>query len=109
VNVALITVPYDSGHHGQRFGAGPQAILDAGLAGRLERCGHRGAVCRAVAAEVRATAAGGAFPIVIAARLSLAGMTVSAYDPALDRDAAVPEAVADLLVECLATMDGRHA
>jgi hypothetical protein len=36
-------------------------------------------------------------------------MTVSAYDPALDRDAAVPEAVADLLVECLATMDGCHA
>jgi arginase len=45
----------------------------------------------------------------VAVLLPLAGMTVSAYDPALDRDAAVPEAVADLLVECLATMDGCHA
>lgn len=280
MNVALITAPYDSGHHGRRFGAGPGAILDAGLAGRLERCGHRVAVedigevgdpfaaeiatgfavCRAVAARVRTAAARGAFPIVIAGNclttvgavageaadavmwfdqhgdfntpetsaygfldgmalacvvgrcwrpmtasvdgfrpvpedrtvlvdardldpdelvllgrsaitrvatdgaagaaqtlrdrgtrschlhldldvhdpadlrvnqyaapggptraalreavcrvavlLPLAGMTVSAYDPALDRDAAVPEAVADLLVECLATMDGCHA
>jgi arginase len=38
--IALITVPYDSGHRGRRMGAGPLRILEAGAIDRLERAGH---------------------------------------------------------------------
>src|SRR4051812_9015144 len=35
----LIAVPYDSGRRGERMGAGPLRLLDAGLASRLEAAG----------------------------------------------------------------------
>ena len=41
MQVELIAVPYDSGRHGQRMGAGPAHLLQAGLGTRLESAGHR--------------------------------------------------------------------
>ena len=39
--IALIVVPYDSGMRGARMGAGPEALLEAGLEGRLTDNGHQ--------------------------------------------------------------------
>ncbi|WP_433730748.1 arginase family protein [Actinoplanes sp. CA-051413] len=38
--IRLLEVPYDSGHHGQRMGAGPSALVEAGAAQRLRDRGH---------------------------------------------------------------------
>src|SRR5690606_9880190 len=38
--VDLVTVPYDSGRRGHRMGAGPQALLKAGLMQKLRAGGH---------------------------------------------------------------------
>ena len=38
--VSLIIVPYDSGVRGARMGAGPEALLEGGLEGRLTDKGH---------------------------------------------------------------------
>ena len=38
--IRLLEVPYDSGHHGQRMGAGPSALVKAGAAQRLRDRGH---------------------------------------------------------------------
>jgi len=40
MDVSLIAVPYDSAHRGERMGAGPLALLDAGLERRLTSRGH---------------------------------------------------------------------
>jgi arginase len=40
VQVQLIAVPYDSGRRGERMGAGPERLLQAGLASRLAKAGH---------------------------------------------------------------------
>lgn len=40
VPIDLVTVPYDSGRRGWRMGAGPQALLRAGLMQRLRAAGH---------------------------------------------------------------------
>ena len=40
VSVSLIAVPYDSGQRGVRMGAGPEALLQAGLRAALVRDGH---------------------------------------------------------------------
>ncbi len=40
-SISLITVPYDSGRRAQRMGAGPLALIDAGVIGRLEGEGNR--------------------------------------------------------------------
>jgi arginase len=40
VNVSIIAVPYDSGQRGVRMGAGPEALLQAGLGAALVRDGH---------------------------------------------------------------------
>lgn len=40
MNVQLLAVPYDSGHRGARMGAGPEALLDAGLEDALRDNGH---------------------------------------------------------------------
>ena len=40
MNVQLLAVPYDSGHRGARMGAGPEALLNAGLEGVLTAKGH---------------------------------------------------------------------
>lgn len=85
MRVALILVPYDSGRRGERLGAGPLRLLDAGLERRLTAAGHEVrvqvaeppadawpaeigtafALARAVSVLVREAAAGGAFPLVL--------------------------------------------
>src|SRR6266566_2892268 len=41
MDVQLLAVPYDSGNRGARMGAGPEALLDAGLERALREQGHR--------------------------------------------------------------------
>lgn len=40
MQVALLAVPYDSGHRGLRMGTGPEHLVTGGLPERLERAGH---------------------------------------------------------------------
>jgi arginase len=44
MRILLITVPYDSGRRGERLGAGPSRLLDAGLERRLAAAGHQTSV-----------------------------------------------------------------
>jgi arginase len=41
MEVQLLAVPYDSGNHRARMGAGPEALLDAGLERSLREKGHQ--------------------------------------------------------------------
>lgn len=41
MEIQLLAVPYDSGHRGARMGAGPEALLNAGLEHALHENGHR--------------------------------------------------------------------
>jgi arginase len=41
MDIELFLIPYDSARRGERMGAGPQALIDAGFAARLEQHGHR--------------------------------------------------------------------
>jgi arginase len=96
VNIDLLLVPYDSGHRGWRMGAGPAALLSAGLPAALERAGHR-ARTRTVEAEgerrgeagtafelmaalssaVRESRRAGSFPLVLAGNCNTAVGTVA--------------------------------
>ena len=40
MNIQLLAVPYDSGNHRMRMGAGPEALLEAGLERALKEKGH---------------------------------------------------------------------
>jgi len=40
MNIDVLVVPYDSAKRSERMGAGPQALIDAGLVARLEGKGH---------------------------------------------------------------------
>jgi arginase len=99
--VALIQVPYHLGHERLGMGAGPDALVDAGLAGTLADAGHdvevvRVArtgeaaneiaasfeVLRAVAAEAGAAVRRGAFPLALAGNC----MTSIALVAAVARD-----------------------
>lgn len=40
MRIQILAVPYDSGHHRLRMGAGPEALLRAGLEDALRRNGH---------------------------------------------------------------------
>ena len=40
MNIDVLVVPYDSAKRSERMGAGPQALMDAGLISRLEARGH---------------------------------------------------------------------
>ena len=80
--ISVLTVPYDSGFHGTRMGAGPAALLASGVLGSLEgrhtmtefvaAPGTRGEVASAfeiqrwLAAQVVAARGAGAFPLVLA-------------------------------------------
>ncbi len=86
MNITVILAPYDSGHYRSGFGSGPDAILAAGLVEALTAEGHdiavedigkvgdaqereiatTFAVCRAVAAKVKAARDNARFPIVLA-------------------------------------------
>ena len=85
MRIALIAVPYDSARRGERMGAGPARLLDAGLEQRLTQAGHHVTVqvveapstswraeirtafdlAAAVADRVRAAVADGARPLVL--------------------------------------------
>src|SRR5436309_2130353 len=52
MDIAIITVPYDSGLRNERMGRGPGCILEAGFAERLADDGHRVSVS---AIETRTT------------------------------------------------------
>jgi arginase len=85
MRVALIAAPYDSGRRGERLGAGPERLLDAGLERRLTAAGHEVrvhvadpagnawraeigttfALARAVAMLVRDAVAEDAFPLIL--------------------------------------------
>ena len=41
MDIELFLVPYDSGHRGERMGAGPEALVGRGLPAHLEQLGHR--------------------------------------------------------------------
>jgi arginase len=86
VNVALLLIPYDSAQRGARMGAGPERLVEAGLADALARRGHdvgittvepradawRAEVATAfqlagaIADAVRDARAAGRFPLVLA-------------------------------------------
>ena len=40
MEIQILAVPYDSGHRGLRMGAGPEALLKAGLVDALREAGH---------------------------------------------------------------------
>jgi arginase len=99
--VALVVVPYDSGHRGVRMGGGPQHLLEAGLGRALEEEGHAVRVieiettlepaaeiavtfdlARSIAAAVAEARAEGAFPLVLAGGCFSAIGTLAGLDPA---------------------------
>jgi len=41
MEIQLLAVPYDSGNRGARMGAGPEALLDAGISEALQKDGHQ--------------------------------------------------------------------
>ena len=41
MDIDILLIPYDSARRGARMGAGPEALVAAGLPARLERLGHR--------------------------------------------------------------------
>src|SRR5436190_8624470 len=41
MEIQLLAVPYDSGNRGARMGAGPEALIDAGLQNVLRKRGHQ--------------------------------------------------------------------
>ena len=41
MEIQLLAVPYDSGNRGARMGAGPEALIDAGLPDALRALGHK--------------------------------------------------------------------
>lgn len=85
MKLTIVLASYDSGHHRSGFGAGPEALIAAGLADHLRAQGHDVrvedigrvgdaqereiatgfAVCSAVATKVRAARDDGRFPIVL--------------------------------------------
>lgn len=97
MNVHVFVVPYDSGMHGVRMGAGPAHLWNAGIAKELEAAGHQvqleqidpveGAplaeirtafeLMRALANGVRAARAEGSFPIVLAGNCNTAVGTLA--------------------------------
>jgi arginase len=76
VHVELIAVPYDSGRQGQRMGAGPAHLLQAGLGTRLEDAGHR--------VHIRTLdLPPGSWPAEIRAAFDLAGAVARAVDESI--------------------------
>lgn len=100
MRVELIAVPYDSGHRGERMGAGPEHLLHAGLPARLSAAGHVVGVrvveapgswhsevrtafelAGLIAAQVRDSRSAGAFPLVLSGNCLPAALgTVAALE-----------------------------
>jgi arginase len=92
MHVDLIVVPFDSAQRGVRMGAGPEALLAAGLPDRLASAGHRVTclpielpegswraevrtafdLAARIAERVRAAREGGRMPVVLAGNCSAA-------------------------------------
>ena len=86
MKIRIITVPYDSAHFRARMGAGPDRLLSAGLADRLQNNGHRVqveectppaaalnteistafALNHVISAHVREAGTAGEFPVILA-------------------------------------------
>ena len=103
MNVHLLLVPYDTARRGWRSGAGPEHLLQAGLAEHLRSNGHivegiqiieddsaqspaeiRTAfeLARRLAVAVRAARAAGGFPLVLSGNCNSAVGTLSGLAPA---------------------------
>jgi len=97
VEIQILAVPYDSGHRGLRMGAGPEALLKAGLVEELRAAGHKVSVrlaeldpdkwqaeiqssfelMRMLAGAVREARDTGRFPIVLAGNCNTAVGTLA--------------------------------
>jgi len=103
MNVHLLLVPYDTARRGWRSGAGPEHLLQAGLATHLHKNGHFVAdiqvieddsiqsaaeirtafeLARRLAVAVRAARAAGRFPLVLSGNCNSAIGTLSGLVPA---------------------------
>ena len=98
MNLRLLAVPYDSGNHRARMGAGPEALLQSGLESALREKGHdvqtkiaelapdswqaeiqtSFELMRMLSKAVRDTLATGRFPIVLAGNCNTAIGTLAA-------------------------------
>lgn len=104
MDVRLVQVPYDSGHHGERMGRGPLHLLEQGLDRDLEAAGHSvqrvaarladgfhhevgaaAALYRQVRDAVAEARGAGRFPVVLAGNCNAAALGTVA---ALSADAA---------------------
>jgi arginase len=91
MDLSLISIPYDSALRGVRMGAGPESLLNAGLANRLMASGHSVQIeavehkaeppaeirtafelMRGVAARVHRAVESGRFPIVLSGNCNVA-------------------------------------
>ena len=101
VDIQLLIVPYDTARRGWRSGAGPEHLLQAGLATHLDSRGHHVAdvqvieadqplwetptafeLMRRVAVAVRAARDAGRFPVVLSGNCNVAVGTLSGLTPA---------------------------
>lgn len=101
MDIQLLLVPYDSGHRGVRMGAGPEALLEAGLERTLRDSGHSVhtkvaelsadswhaeiqtgfELMRMLASAVRQAREAGRFPIVLAGNCNTAVGTLAGLGP----------------------------
>lgn len=97
MDIQILAVPYDSGHRGERMGAGPEALLKAGLENALKEQGHSVRVkvaeisaeswhseiqtafelMRMLSVAVSTARAAGKFPIILAGNCNTAVGTVA--------------------------------
>ena len=97
MEIQILAVPYDSGYRGLRMGAGPEALLKAGLVDALRAAGHNVSVrlaeldadkwqaeiqssfelMRMLSAAVREARDAGRFPIVLAGNCNTAVGTIA--------------------------------
>ena len=102
MDIQLLLVPYDSGQRGWRCGAGPEHLVQSGLAAHLQRQGHLVAaihiieddpayppaeirtafeLARRLATAVRSARIGGQFPLVLSGNCNTAVGTLSGLTP----------------------------